>query len=154
MILDTLDHADWYHHLGEGFRLAFEYLRSEEAARVEPGRHDLDGDRVFVNVQEYTTRPASDGLWEAHRKYADIQAIVRGRERIGYAPLAEMVEDRAYDGEADVAFYRDEGGAGSTLVAREGMFAIFLPRDVHMPCLVDGAAGAVRKAVAKVLLKP
>jgi len=79
---------------------------------------------------------------------------VSGRERIGCAPLGLMTEDRAYDAEADVAFYRDEDGAGSTLVVRSGMFAIFMPRDVHMPCLVDGEAGAVRKAVAKVLLKP
>ncbi|MFW6059540.1 MAG: YhcH/YjgK/YiaL family protein [Phycisphaeraceae bacterium] len=149
MIFDTLDNAHAYRNLGPGFDLAFEFLRSGKAASVDLGRHELDGERVFVNVQEYTTRPAEEAVWEAHCKYADIQLIVTGRERIGYAPLATMSEDTAYDAEKDAAFYR---GEGTQLIAPEGMFAIFLPQDVHMPGVADGAPSPVRKAVAKILL--
>lgn len=150
VIFDTLNHADAYRHLAPGFDLAFDFLRSGKVKNCELGRHELDGDRVFINVQEYTTKPLEDAIWEAHRKYADIQLIVTGRERIGYAPLGTVTETTAYDADKDAAFYR---GEGTELIAPEGMFAIFLPQDVHMPGLADGAPAPVRKAVAKILLQ-
>ncbi len=149
MILDTLDNAAAYQHLAPGFELAFDFLRSGKASSVELGKHELDGERVFVNVQQYTTKPAEDSIWEAHRKYADIQFIVSGRERIGYAPLDTVAVDKPYDAEIDAAFYK---GEGTQLIVPEGMFAIFLPQDVHMPGIADGAPAPVRKAVAKILL--
>ncbi len=42
-----------------------------------------DGNRFFVAAQS-TIAP---GLAEAHRKYLDIQYIVKGKEVVGYAPL-------------------------------------------------------------------
>jgi len=116
---------------------------------VEPGRHELDGSRVFVNVEAYTTRPVERCAWEAHRRYADIQFLVRGRERIDYAAASMLKRTQAYDSERDVTFY---AGDGAPLQLTEGMFAIFLPQDAHRPCVAVGEPEAVRKAVAKVLL--
>ncbi len=52
---------------------------------VALGRHDLDGDDLFALVQEYTTRAADECVWEAHRRYIDVQFVVTGAERMGVA---------------------------------------------------------------------
>ncbi|MFA9476878.1 YhcH/YjgK/YiaL family protein [Phycisphaerales bacterium AB-hyl4] len=147
MIIDTLQNAATYANLQRGFDLAFAFIASDRATSADEGRYDLDGDRVFALVQSYTTKPVEQSVWEAHRKYADVQFIVAGRERMGYAPLTTMTESQAYDAEKDVALYT---GEGTLLPFAAGAFAVFMPQDVHMPCVFDGEAGKVRKVVVKV----
>ena len=148
MIIDTLDNATAYETLGPRFAKAFEYLRSGRAATDTLGKHELDGDRVFALVQEYTTKPAAEGLWEAHEKYADVQYVVTGREQMGYASLNSMVLDKDYNDADDYALYR---GNGTLLPVPAGTFTVFLPQDVHMPCIAEnGEPQPVRKVVVKV----
>ena len=147
MIFDTLPHASWYTGLGPDFDLALDFLNRDDLASIEPGRYELDGDRVFALVQEYPTRPAEQAVWEAHHRYADVQFIVAGRELMGHAPLASMTESQAYDESKDVVFFE---GEGPLLPFGTGMFAVFFPQDVHMPGVADGEPGPVRKVVVKV----
>jgi YhcH/YjgK/YiaL family protein len=106
-----------------GRRYACGNRHALDAAR----RHDLDGDRLFALVQEYTTRAAEQCVWEAHRRYIDVQFMAVGAERMGYAPLATMREREPYDAARDVAFF--EPGTEFVTI-QEGMFAIFGPEDV------------------------
>ncbi|NDG71800.1 MAG: DUF386 domain-containing protein, partial [Proteobacteria bacterium] len=71
-----------------------------------PGRYEIDGDRVFALVQKYTTKPVESALYEAHRRYSDIQFIFSGRETILWAPLAAMSEQTMpYDEAKDAALW-------------------------------------------------
>ncbi len=152
MIIDTLNNAAVYEGLGPGFAQAFEYLRSGRAATDAVGSHALDGERLFVNVEEYTSKPLKQGRWEAHRKYADVQYVVSGCERMGYAVIDGMEVEEAYDAQTDVGFFT---GEGLMLRVAAGTFAVFMPQDVHMPCIAEGELGepgAVRKVVVKVLV--
>src|SRR5919108_761867 len=146
MILDRLGNRAVDSYLPPRVRQALEYLRTTDVQALQIGRHEIDGDRLFALVQEYTTRPASECVWEAHRKYIDVQFVVRGVERIGHAPLAKMVERTPYDPERDVAFF-ERGESFVTLNA--GTFAIFGPDDVHSPCGSAGEPTKVRKIVVK-----
>jgi len=128
---------------------ALDYLRATDMRSVPIGRHDLDGDRLFALVQEYTTRAADQCVWEAHRRYIDVQFVAVGAERMGYASLAQMRERDAYDAARDVAFF--EPGEEFVTI-RAGMFAIFGPEDVHSPGHVAGQPGLVRKVVIKAML--
>lgn len=150
MIFDKLTNAAAYKALGPRFQAAFEFFESGQTHTLAPGRHELDGERLFVNVEEYTSKPVDQGKWEAHRKYADIQLILSGRERMDYAPIDTMREVVAYDPEKDAAFFE---GEGMPLIVEPGMFAVFLPHDVHRPNLAPAEPAPVRKAVAKVLLE-
>ena len=47
----------------------------------------MEGDRIFALVQRYTTKPRTEGRWEAHRRHIDLQLVVRGAERIGYVSI-------------------------------------------------------------------
>jgi YhcH/YjgK/YiaL family protein len=147
MIIDTLDNAAAYESLGARFAKAFDYLRSDRPATDPIGRHELDGDNLFAVIDEYTSRPIEQGRFESHRKYADVQYVVAGQERIGYAPLDDMTPQQAYDPETDLEFFT---GNGVMLHVPAGTFTVFLPQDAHMPCIADKSPAPVRKVVVKI----
>jgi len=149
MILDVLENADVYRGLPPGLVAALKFLRSADLAGLPIGKAAIDGERLFALVQEYTPKPAEMLKYEAHRRYWDVQYVVRGVERMGWNTLARMTVSEPYDAERDVSFFR---GAGNLVRVPAGTFAIFGPSDVHMPGVeVEGEpAGVVRKVVVKV----
>jgi biofilm protein TabA len=149
MIVDRLGNRSVDAYVPPRVRQALEYLRAANMAAVPIGRHELDGDRLFALVQEYTTRPSSECVWEAHRKYIDVQYIVHGAERMGHAPIARAGERVPYDPERDVTLFHP-GTQFVTLTA--GMLAIFGPDDVHSPGVAVDEPRAVRKVVMKAAL--
>ena len=144
MIVDRISNLDLYRGLPSRLVRALEFLRDSDVATLSIGRHDLDGDRLFALVQEYTTRPAEQCKWEAHRRYCDVQFVARGVERIGIVNIEQMKVEQPYDADKDVAFF---SGDGDFVTLRAGSFAIFAPADVHKPCMAANAAEAVRKIV-------
>ena len=42
------------------------------------GKYAIDGERLFVIIQDYTTKPVEQCRWESHRKYIDIQYMLAG----------------------------------------------------------------------------
>ena len=147
MIIDRLDNPFVLMSLPPRLRHAVEYLRSADPNTIALGRHDIDGDRLFALVQEYTTRGRDQCIWEAHRRYIDVQYVVRGVERMGYSNIAHARERDPYDPARDVAFF--EPGEDEVTV-RAGMLAIFGPEDVHSPGGAAATPGPVRKIVIKV----
>ena len=151
MILDTLAHATRYEALNPRFAQAFAYLRSVDGTQT-PGRHYLDGDNLFAIVETYATKPLESALFEAHRKYIDVQFIHRGRETILWAPLPLMREEtRPYDAEKDIAKWKLVPDV-TPLHLSAGSFAILFPQDAHAPCVEWGASEQVFKVVMKVAL--
>jgi YhcH/YjgK/YiaL family protein len=128
---------------------ALEFLRDTDVLSLPLGRHDLDGDRLFALVQEYTTKPAEQCRWEAHQRYCDVQFVARGSERIGVANIDRMAVEEPYNSDRDISFFM---GSGDLITLTAGSFAIFAPQDVHMPCIVAGTSEPVRKIVVKAVL--
>jgi len=147
MIIDSIRNRTSYERLGAGIARALKYLAQTDFPGMAPGRYDLDGDAVYALVQQYETRPREKGLWEAHRRYIDVQYVATGIETMGYAPLDTMTVSQAYAPENDCVLF---SGNGDFLTVRAGTFVVFFPEDVHMPCLVKDAPGPVRKVVVKV----
>ena len=153
MILDRLEFAVRYRALGERFAAGFDYLRTTDLSSLPDGRYDVRGRDVVAIVQTYQTKAIDQGRWESHRLHADIQFVIRGRERMGVAPLSrELKLEPPYDAEKDVEFYEAPPSAGQLITVVEGSFAIFLPHDVHMPNLLIDAPTEVKKVVVKVRL--
>jgi YhcH/YjgK/YiaL family protein len=148
MIVDSIENARLYEGLSAGVRKAFEALRAGSIAKLPDGKHEIDGDRVFVLMQSYTTKPEAEGRLEAHRKYIDIQVVLEGREAMYWAPLEGLEPDGGYSEEKDVAFFK--GAAQGVLPLAAGYFAMFYPQDAHKPQCAWGGPGRVRKAVFKV----
>jgi biofilm protein TabA len=149
MIIERLANSAGIADLPPRVKQALDYLRRTDLTSLAIGRHDLDDGRLFALVQDYTTRAADQCVWEAHRKYIDVQYVVRGVERMGCAKIALSRELQPYDPARDVVLF--EPGSDYVTVAA-GMFAIFWPEDVHSPGVAvdDTAPVAVRKIVIKV----
>ncbi len=149
MILDTLAQGAAYHSLNPRFARAFDFLRTVRPdTRI--GRHEIDGDEVYALVQQHLTKPVSEKKLEVHRRYIDIQYVVRGREIIGWTPLATLGEpSMAFDSKLDAALYPY---ASNTIPVRvlPGQFMILFPEDAHAPSCVWDEPVEVLKVVVKV----
>ena len=148
MIIDTLANAHRYHSLGPKFIKAFEYLRQTDFTTVEKGKYEIDGTDIFAIVNEYDTVDPSGEQMEAHKKYIDVQYIVKGNEQMGHAFMQEQVPSKAYDEDADYMLFGEKPSFFSSF--QEDMFAIFFPSDLHMPNLRAGKQERVKKVVIKV----
>jgi YhcH/YjgK/YiaL family protein len=146
VIIDRIENGTWYAGITPRLARALAFLRDTPLAMLPLGRLHLDGEQLFANVDAYPTRPAAEGRWEAHRQYIDVQCLISGRERIGYAPRAQLREIEAYDAARDIAFY---AGAGEHFTLVPGLFAVFGPQDAHMPGLAVAEPEPVRKIVIK-----
>ena len=147
MVFDELSNASLYKFDNPRIARGLEFLRSEQAKSLPVGRSEIDGDHLFALVQEYTSRPESECIWEAHRKYIDIQFLISGRERIDHAPVSSLKIVKPYDPAKEKM---ELTGAGSSLHLLAGMLTIFFPHDAHRPCVAIDRPEAVRKIVLKV----
>ncbi|MDR1701355.1 MAG: YhcH/YjgK/YiaL family protein [Sporomusaceae bacterium] len=148
MIIDTLKNAEQYYVFGENFKKAFEFLKKNDIAKLELGRHDIDGDNVFILVQEYTAKTIDNCGLEAHQVYADIHYVREGFEYLGYAPLERAGDPiKPYDPKSDAMFFEKEC---AYFLLQENDIAIVFPHDVHMPQKRALVPVKVRKACVKV----
>ena len=146
MILDTLENSARYESLNSRFAKALAYLRTVDGTQPL-GRFDLDGDHCFALVQTYETKLMEKAKFEAHRKYIDVQYIVSGIEKMGYAPIDHLQVVTPYDETKDAEMLK---GTGDFLTAQPGMFLVFFPHDAHMPGLAADQPMKVKKVVVKI----
>lgn len=59
---------------------ALEFLAKPETAELPVGRYELDGDNIFVLIQDQTTAPVENKRAESHRNYIDIQYLSQERK--------------------------------------------------------------------------
>ncbi len=152
MIQDTLDNAARYESLNSRFAKAFAFLRTVDGTQ-SLGRHEIDGGDCFALVQTYETKPLEKSLFEAHRKYIDVQFVHSGRETILWAPLAAMREETmAFDVTKDATLWKLVPDV-TPLHMNAGQFAILYPQDAHAPCVVWEKPEQVFKVVVKVAVE-
>ena len=146
MILDSFAQRDRYLHLHPAFARAFDFLANRDLATLEPGRHVIDGDALYVSVDQKEGRGHHGARLESHRRYIDIQLTIHGDEEIGWRPLATCLAPTApFDESRDIRFYDDP--PASWLAVPRGLFAIFFPDDAHAPL---GGTGLLKKAIVKI----
>lgn len=146
--------ANWKQISGLTPRLeqAFIWVEKHKYDELEVGRHEIDGDNIFVMVVDYTTKSVEDSLFEAHHKYIDIQIILDGNEKMYWCGLENMVEKTKYNLEQDLIFYKHPEVLPESVVLLPNEFIIFEPQHAHMPGCnsVEGKTDTVKKLVVKV----
>ena len=145
MILDTLNNAAKYTDLKTGVSEAFGFLDQPGLVDLPDGKYEIFGERVFAIVMHEKGRKAEDGELEGHRKYIDIQYVISGEESMGWKTRKGLVNSVAYDVEKDLEFF--EGAPDSIFRVPPGTFAVFMPRDAHLPLI---GSGSIHKVVVKV----
>lgn len=147
MILDRFANIAIYRGLGEGFDKAIQFLTNTDVFALPLGNVEIAGRAVYAFVKE-TLLETENEAWEAHERYADIQMILAGSERMGFAPFNGQEAKKAYDAQKDIGFYKVS--AGSELLLSAGEFAVFLPGELHRPDCPANGAGVSRKMVVKI----
>ena len=148
MIIDDISHAMQFSSINTRMETALRYLQETDLQSLPTGKIQLDGNYVYANVQEFTTRKLIGGSWEAHRRYIDVHSILEGEEKIGYAPVKSL---HAGDYIPEKDFIPLEG-EGDYFHLRPGYFAIMMPEDAHQPGLAAAEPQRVRKIVIKVAI--
>ena len=150
MIYAEIKDLERYRGLGAGLDRAIGYLLGNPLDGLEPGRYEIDGNRVYMNVFDYETIEEEGAFFEAHKKYADIHMVVAGRELVGGSDLSRLTVKR-FDKEADLM--EVEGPVEHYIQLIPGKALVTLPEDAHKVKLAAGMPAPVRKAVIKVYME-
>ena len=148
MIIDSIANRGSYNGISPYFDEAFAFALALQDR--ESGRYDCDRFKegtVFAMIQEGETLPYEEGLLEAHRRYLDVQIMLRGGETVWYADIGNLQEAVPYDEKKDILFFEK---GGQPVQIHPGMFYVVLPQDGHMPCRHLEGSSRYRKIVLKI----
>ena len=84
MIFDDLKNITFYKGIHPNLDQAIDFLYEHRKDSFELGRYDIDGDKVFLVVQENTLNKEESNRFEHHKKYADLHFLVEGHEFSSY----------------------------------------------------------------------
>ena len=130
MIIGKLKDLNRYIGLSDQIDEAISYVLNTDLLSLECGRYELSED-IIVNRQQYYGK--TETFAESHKDYIDLQIVLSGRERMGYADISNLtvrvMED--YNPELDLAkyFVSDE----CFYEMSEDSFAFIFPEDIHRP---------------------
>ena len=148
MIFDSLAHIDQYKTTHPGIYKALTILRDTDFSKMEDATVEVEGRDLYYFLQSYETKEENTTP-EAHRKYADIQAVLVGAEKIGVGALEDMTREVSAKPENDIWFYN---GPMDYVTLTPGKFAVLFPGDAHAPGICLDTPAQARKCVFKVRL--
>lgn len=149
MIKNSLKYTKNYYNLSEKIKIGLEYLENNNLKDTPNGKYEILGQDVFINVQDYNSKPEVQGKWEAHRKYIDIQFMIKGSEKIGVGEIQDYQTTEPYSDENDVEFLKTDKPQ-QFITMDENDYIILYPHDVHMPQICINEPSYVKKAVLKI----
>jgi biofilm protein TabA len=126
---------------------AFVFLNRKDLDTLSPGMYPIDGKLLYATVGQSVSKDMDKTKWESHRKYIDLQYMIRGKEKIGVAPVAGATVTEPYDESKDIAHYET---TGKWYVAEPGIFFLFFPTDAHRPDLKVDTNDPYKKLVIKI----
>lgn len=148
MILDSIQNIGLYESIHPRFQKAFSFLTQTNLSLLPPGKYELDGTNLFVNVVEATGKTAETALLETHNLYIDIQVPVEADETFGWKVAKDLKDIKApYNIEKDITFFTDK--ATNYIKVQPNEFVVFFPEDGHQPCIFEGKQ---KKIIVKVLV--
>ncbi|EPY8426057.1 N-acetylneuraminate anomerase [Citrobacter youngae] len=114
-----------------------------------PGRYELQGENVFMNVMQFVTQQPEQKKAELHEQYIDIQVLLVGEERIlfGMTDSARQCDEMHVEDDYQLC---SEIADEQAIVLKPGRFAIFMPGEPHKPGCVVQAPMDIKKVVIKV----
>ena len=149
MIYDRLENfADYAALAPEAWSSIAAFLRTL-TPDIRPGRYEIDGDRIFAVVNDTVSHDAFPDKLEYHERYADIQLVAAGREKILCGPL-DGAPSAPFSEEKDLGF-RMLGAVDLEAQLFPGVFLLLFPGEGHLPDVGDGSR--VLKVVVKVALE-
>jgi YhcH/YjgK/YiaL family protein len=132
MIVGKIKDLSTYKGISTSLDEAIDYVLNTDLLTLEIGKYVVS-ENVIVNRQRYFGKEFDVCAPETHKKYLDLQIVVKGSEGFGYAHIDNetLKTKEGYNEEKDVEKYtvKDE----FIYVLKDGGFAIVFPEDVHRP---------------------
>ena len=125
---------------------AIEFLKGA-SVDTENKRYEF-GEFCYINVQLCDTK-LDTPLMEAHERYADIQFLIDGEEKIYYTKKADLGIIKPYSEGADAALYVFDDGS-EAVTYKSGEAVILYPEEAHLPNRAPAESKSIKKAVIKV----
>ena len=146
MIIDKIENLEKYASINPLFPKVVEFLKANDLNTMEPGKYEIDGKDLFVNIQMAKGKTPDEAVIETHNKMIDIQIPITAAETFGYTQREQLPEVE-YNAEKDITKIPDLA-ADSYVTCQTGMMAIFFPQDGHAPCIAG--VPEIKKAIFKV----
>lgn len=147
MLYDNLENISRYRGLFKGLDILIDWLQDHHFESLPLGRTEISGDRVFINVMTAATRPVEGAEYEVHGKYMDLQLNLEGEE-VFQLHRGTFTWTEPINLDEDIGF--GTGCVGCSGHLGDGMFALFLAGEPHMPTLRT-TTPEVKKVVVKIL---
>ena len=129
---------------------AFTFLGDPKLLTLAPGKYPIDGDNAYATITLGAPKNIEDVKWESHRKYIDLQYVIKGKIKIGKAPAATAKVTEPYTEARDAANYTTDG---RYLIATPKEFFLFFPQDAHRPDIKVDGYDTLKKLVIKIRYK-
>lgn len=146
MIIDKIENLKNYAQVNPLFPIVVEFIQQHDLNALEPGKYEIEGKDLFVNIQMAKGRTPEAAVIETHNRMIDIQIPLSDAETFGYTQR-DLLPDAEYNEEKDITKIPDLA-ADSYLTCQPGMMAIFFPQDGHAPCIAG--VPEIKKAIFKV----
>ena len=146
MVMGTAEDYQRYVSLHPLFSQVFDFIISNDWENMKYGRYPVTGTDAYINFSKNNQVP-DNCIFEAHRKYIDIQYIISGDEEIKCCPLGDGEIEEAYSEEKDFCLLKSNDY--TTLVLNRNEWCIFFPEDAHAACKKHTTDSCL-KVVAKV----
>lgn len=148
MITDKLENIKNY----DNFPIEAINFIKELDSEIKLGKYVLS-DKVYANVEAYTTKFLSDAKFEAHEKYIDIQILMKGNEYIYYTNKELLTQNVPYNTEKDIIFYNESVNDKYKKIKLDGKnFVVLYPDDAHAPQVCINKEENVLKIVVKIMI--
>jgi YhcH/YjgK/YiaL family protein len=148
MIYDLIGNAKQYSKGFKQLSKAIAFIKKIDPS-VKDGRYDICGDEMYAIISSYQTTRDDESLFEAHRKYIDVQYMLKGEERIDVTQGTDVRIKERYSAKKDV-FFIHTPKCYSSIILSSGNFALFYPQDYHRPGKLISTSKKVRKVVIKI----
>lgn len=125
----------------------FRFMSTNDLNELAIGEHQIVQGRCWATVSEYIPKTVDKGNIESHKKFIDLQYVLRGNEKMGLAK--NVTVKREYNPDRDVAFWNSDDI--TYYPATPQVFFLFFPCDIHQPSVqADGDIVQSRKVVIKI----
>ena len=145
MIYANLSEARCYLGLHPRLDRALGFLMEDYLRAVPTVRMELEGNGLFVTRFDVPTSADEGRLFEYHRQYLDIFAVVAGEERVDIATPEKLTLREQHDD-----YWGCGGKAEQSVILKPGRFLVLFPGDAHRPGMAVTEPAGVTRVVFKI----
>ena len=150
MIYGKLSEIEKSYSLNENIIFALNYIKKLDLINMELGEYEIKGKDIFMIVAKIIPGNLDDKKAEQHKKYIDIQYMIKGKEKIGISYNNSNIEIlKEYDETTDVTFYKKINNE-EFIPLKEDMYMVLFPGEIHRPNVILENKNENKKVIIKI----